>query len=212
MLDIQPAKAKINKLLCKAVPVNASGIGSAHRLKYNVHILSWNFGQQFNWLAQWYNLFLNYKSTIMKRKIKAVSKKDSVVIKPDLKWQVGPYKNIFDQQFHLPQPLLFLCKLMDITPRELIIEFIDNICFGSWKREGRDNARAHLVEYFLEQGYGQKYYSAEKIREIFKELDAIGMLYPMDCKPKMQDLHVEWRAKYQKYWFKKWFNKNVRKV
>jgi hypothetical protein len=148
----------------------------------------------------------------MKSKGKAVSKKVPVVLQPELKWQVGPYQSIFNQQFHLPQPLLFLCKLMDITPRELIVEFIDNICFGSWKREGQDKARSQLVEYFIEQGYGRKNYSEENIRTIFKELDAMGMLYPLDCKTKMLDLHVEWRGKYQKYWFKKWFNKNSRKA
>jgi hypothetical protein len=40
---------------------------------------------------------------------------------------------------------------------------------------------------------------------MFKELDAIGSLWPKDGDMKVVDMHADWRDKYQDYWFKKWY-------
>lgn len=132
--------------------------------------------------------------------------------KPTLKWQTGDYNRHAEFKFILPYPFLLLCRLVDKTPEELIRDFTDNLSCGSWKREGRDDAKAHLINYFIAHGYGQDHYNEEDLREIFREMDALGLLFPADGKMKLIDLYANWREKHHKYWFKKWFRKTRRKL
>ena len=137
--------------------------------------------------------------------------KSRTAVKPDLKWQQGAYARDATYTFTLPYQFLLLCRLTDVTPELVLIDFMDNLSCGSWHREGRDKGKEKLIDYFIEQGYGQHYYSSESIRTIFKEMDAIGMLWPGDAKMKLIDLHTSWRNKYHRYWFKKWFRKPARR-
>lgn len=93
----------------------------------------------------------------------------------------------------------------------MLIDFMDNLSCGSWKREGRDEVKAKLIEYFLSHQYGQNYYSANQITEMFKEMDAVGILFPKNEDGKMLDAYAKWREKHHKYWFKKWYYKNQKK-
>jgi hypothetical protein len=88
---------------------------------------------------------------------------------------------------------------------------MDNLACGSWKRQGRDKAKEYLIQYFLEMNYGQELYTAEDLRQMFKEMDAVGLLWPEKGKMKLIDLYAQWRDKYEKFWFKKWFRKPRRK-
>jgi hypothetical protein len=101
---------------------------------------------------------------------------------------------------------------MDTTPEQILIDFMDNLSCGSWKREGRDKAKQSLIEYFLEHGYGQQHYTEEEIRLMFKEMDALGMLFPRDSETEMMDRYTQWREMHQEYWFNKWFNKYRREL
>jgi hypothetical protein len=148
----------------------------------------------------------------MKSDRKGVSGKKPVLLKPDLKWQTGDYERLAAYDFVLTYQFLLLCKLSDITPRRLLIDFLENLDCGSSNREGRDKAKDHLINYFIEMGYGRHLYSSEEIRNIFSEMNAIGMLFPSESKMKLMDLHVHWRNKYHRYWFKKWFKKIRRKI
>lgn len=132
--------------------------------------------------------------------------------KPELKWQTGAYERHAEYKFILPYQFLLLCRLMDITPGDLLNDFMDNLSCGSWKRQGRDEAKEHLINYFIAHGYGQQHYTEEDIREIFKEMDALGLLFPTNGKGKMVDLYAKWRNKHHNYWFKKWFRKPRRKL
>jgi hypothetical protein len=49
----------------------------------------------------------------------------------------------------------------------------------------------------------------DDLSKIFKEMEAIGSLFPTRCKSKMLDIHVKWRKEYGRFWFKKWSNMNV---
>ena len=129
-----------------------------------------------------------------------------------MNWQTGDYKRHASFEFVLPYQFLLLCKLLDCTPRQLILDFTENLDYGSSNREGRNKAKEHLLNYFIEMGYGQAFYSPEEILEIFQEMDSIGLLFPFKAKRKLLDLHVHWRNKYHKYWFRKWFRKVRRKV
>jgi hypothetical protein len=47
---------------------------------------------------------------------------------------------------------------------------------------------------------------------MFKEMDAIGLVFPNNGKMKLIDRYDKWRNGYEKYWFKKWFGKTRRKL
>ncbi|WP_341838599.1 hypothetical protein WJU16_12300 [Chitinophaga pollutisoli] len=132
--------------------------------------------------------------------------------KPELKWQTGAYDRHAKIKFILPYQFLLLCKLVDKTPEEIIRDFTENLSCGSWKREGRDQAKEHLINYFIAHGYGQHHYNEEDIQQMFKEMDALGLLFPKDGKMKLIDLYANWRDKHHTYWFKKWFRKPRRKL
>ncbi|HLX90683.1 MAG TPA: hypothetical protein VKR32_03315 [Puia sp.] len=127
--------------------------------------------------------------------------------KPEFKWQTGEYERHADFRFTLPQQFLLLCKLMEVTPNQLLSDFIDNLSCSSWNRNGRENARSKLVEYFVDHGYGQEYYNQDDIRAIFRELEAIGLVWPKGGKMKLIELSSKWQRKFYRYWFKKWFAK-----
>lgn len=139
-------------------------------------------------------------------------KKKKGAKKPKLKWQTGDYEQHTQFKFFLPQQFLLVCKLTDVTPHRVLSDFMDNLSCAVWKREGRDAAKEHLVNYFIVHGYGQHHYSETEIRTMFKELDALGLMFPKTGKPKMLDLYAEWRDKHQAYWFKHWFKKPKRKL
>ena len=142
----------------------------------------------------------------------STGKKLSHKPKPALKWQTGAYDRYAEYRFILPYPFLLLCRLMDITPQKVLTDFMDNLSCGSWERRGRDQAKEHLINYFIAHGYGQHHYTEEDIRQIFKEMDALGALFPVNGKRKMIDLYTKWRSKHHAYWFKKWFKKPERRL
>lgn len=132
-------------------------------------------------------------------------------LKPELKWQTGPYTPYPTYHFNLPYPFLLLCRLVDQEPQTILLDFMDNLSCSSWKREGREQAKEHLINYFLAHGYGQHHYSQEDIRLMFQEMDAMGMLFPKNGSSKLIDVYAKWRNKHHTYWFKKWFRKPRRK-
>jgi hypothetical protein len=150
--------------------------------------------------------------TMSNKKIDSPNKTTKSTPEPELKWQIGPYSRLAKFKFCLPYQFLLWCKLFGVTPRQVLIEFMDDADLGSWKREGNQQVREKLIEYFIERGYGKDYYSEDEIRQIFKELDGIGMLFPEKGKMNLIDLYAKWRDKHQKYFFKKWFNKARRKM
>lgn len=128
-----------------------------------------------------------------------------------INWQTGPFGRHQNIRFTFPIGFLNLCKLFDITPEEILKDFTDNLSCGSWKRQGRDDAKKKLIEYVIEHGYGQAYYSIEEIRQVFKEMDALGMLFPKDGSSELIDLYSKWRSDHWNYWFDKWFHLHDRK-
>jgi len=132
-------------------------------------------------------------------------------LKPLMKWQTGKFDLHANFDVDLPYPFLLLCRLMDVTPEIIVTDFMDNLSCASRNRLGRDEAKEKLKEYFLNHKYGQHHYREEDIIQIFKELDAIGMLFPKDASDKMLDLHTKWRDKYYNYFFKKWYRRPKRK-
>ena len=69
--------------------------------------------------------------------------------KPLFKWQIEAYKRHANFTFFLPYQFLLLCKLLQVTPEEVIRDFTINLDCVSWEPEGRDIAKQHLINYLL---------------------------------------------------------------
>ena len=67
------------------------------------------------------------------------------------------------------------------------------------------------INYLIQCGYGQDYYSEEDIRQMLHELSSVSALWPAGSNSKMIDHHALWRERYYKYWFRKWHQKIRRK-
>ena len=133
-----------------------------------------------------------------------MKKSKNRIHKPVIKWQTGEFEQTQTITFDLPQQFLMLCKLADVSPQQVLSDFIDNLSNGSWKREGREKARHLLADYFIEHGYGKDNYSADELREMFTELDAMALLFPKNGNAGQLDAYSVWRTSHQQYWFDKW--------
>ena len=133
-----------------------------------------------------------------------MKKKQSRIDKAVMKWQTADYGPTQTLTFDLPQQFLMICKIADVTPQEVIADFVDNLSCGSWKREGHEVARRLLIDYFIELGYARRLFTVDQVREMFSELDALALLFPKDAAPEVLDAYAEWRDKHHEYWMKKW--------
>jgi len=146
----------------------------------------------------------------MKKKTTKSKSEDFARVSP--KWAgEGPYRRTQEMRFTIPVQFLRLCKLMDVPPVDVLHEFMVNTGCESFNRKPDDAIREKAIDYFIQCGYGQDFYTEADIRKMFKELDAIGMLWPSNAKMKLIDRHAKWRNRYYKYWFRKWHNKIRRK-
>jgi hypothetical protein len=109
-------------------------------------------------------------------------------------------------RFLLPWPLMALCRITAVPPHELLHNFLNDLGHDSWKRPANDAIRSLLAEYFIQRGYGQQLYTEAEIRSMFKEMDAVGMLWPDSHNSKLIEQHARWRNAYQLFWFKKWYH------
>ena len=136
-----------------------------------------------------------------------MKKKKPRIRKPVMKWQTGEFQRNQTFKFELPVPFLMLCNLINVTPEQMLTDFMDNLSFSLWRREGREKARTALSDYFVEAGYGNKYFTPDELKLMFTELDAIGLLFPKDADPETLDAYARWRKFHQEYWFNKWRSK-----
>lgn len=112
------------------------------------------------------------------------------------------YSFLISNHFHL------LCNLIQVEPEKVLNDFMDNVGMESFALG--DMQRAKAMEYFLSCGYGLDHYTEEDLRKIFKEMESIGSLFPNNGGSKLIDAHSQWRNRYFKYWYRKWFTKNRR--
>ena len=153
---------------------------------------------------------LNDIYSIMRKEQDTNEKSQNRKAKPP--YQAAPYDQLVEFKFIIPRQFLLLCKLMGTTPKELVRDFGATLSCGSWRREGTEEARRHLINYFIALGYGQQYYTEEEIRLMFAELDALGSLFPMDGSVGLVRKYAAWRDAYHAYWFEKWQSKAGRRV
>lgn len=125
--------------------------------------------------------------------------------KPRLKWQKGAYERHVEYKFILPYEFLLICKLLDVEPQNVLSDFMNAVSCGSVNGKGKEGAVTKAVEYFLECGYGEKFYSEQSRREMFRELNSLGILWPAGAKMKFIEMHAKWHTTYLNHWFKKWY-------
>ncbi len=130
--------------------------------------------------------------------------------RPYMSWQLGDYDARGEFKFIVPYQTLLLCRLTEVTPRMLILDFLENIHYGGHKRQDKTPARTLLADYFIAQGYGSEYYSENDIRQMFAEMDALSSLFPWAASRELLDAYCAWRDLHQEEWFSKWFNKGQR--
>lgn len=144
-----------------------------------------------------------------KQKIKPPVKGNKKQPVPRMQWQTGKYSRRLSYQTILPYSFLLLCKLWQIPPQKILNDFTDNINHDSRNGEGKDAIKTMLAEYIIAMGYGQQQYTREDILTMFKELDALGMLFP-GGDSKLITVYTKWRDRHYEYWFNKWYNKYKR--
>jgi len=126
-------------------------------------------------------------------------------------WQTGEYSRNLEMLLPLPVQFLLLCKLVEVTPRKMLFDFMASVSGDSWTRPPNEECRASAVEYFNHWGYGQGFYTEQEITQILKDLHAIGSLWPANAEMPLIDQHAAWRNKYWDYWFNKWYQRLRRK-
>lgn len=125
--------------------------------------------------------------------------------RPIMPWQVGEYDAVLDCNIIIPYQALLLCRLMDIPPLQIIKDFLNNLSCACYSSNGGDEAKAKLIDYFIAHGYGQQYYSEPEIKKVFKEMEALKMLFPDNGSSELVDSYASWREQHYDYWFEKWF-------
>jgi len=127
-----------------------------------------------------------------------MKKKDS----PTKPWKGAEKKSL---ELFVPANFLMLCALFEIEPAKLLSDFMSTLGGESFGLGDRQKQKAKA--YFMKCKYGRDLYTKKDILTIFKEVQAVSALWPEDDNYKILDLHTEWRNKYHKYWYKKWFHK-----
>lgn len=115
----------------------------------------------------------------------------------------GIYRRNAVYQLCLPCPFLLLCRLTEQNPETILLDFMDNLSCAAWNRSGRDEAKQQLISYFISHSYGQHHYTREELLLMFKEMDALGLLFPKHGKSKTIDAYARFRDRYYNHWFKK---------
>jgi len=121
---------------------------------------------------------------------------------PAKDWQIGEFERHANLELIIPEEVLMICRLLDLTPKALVEEFLDDLSKGySVTGESESN---HLSEYFLRKDFGEIKFSVENIWLMLVELNAIHGLWPKGANTEFMEFHSQWRSKYLQYWFQKW--------
>jgi hypothetical protein len=117
---------------------------------------------------------------------------------------------LLELRLRIPCDVVMMCNLMDIKPEHLLRDFLSCLAVENNERNPA-KAKQACIDFFISYGYGSEYYSEEERRQMFTELQRINDLWFEEVPSKFIDLHANWRRKYWKQWFKKWYWKVRRK-
>ncbi len=108
-------------------------------------------------------------------------------------------------ELKIPKQMELLCELLEITPTQLLQNFMDDVSLevGS---SGSDERRM-AVEYFMRVGYGMHLYEYSEVEEMFDGLNWLRYQQYENKGTKYQAL----QKKFLKEWFTKWQAKRKEK-
>ena len=146
-------------------------------------------------------IYFDNNSAFVKRKPRVTGKKPAVL--PRMSWQKEEYSRVGEYKFVLPYEFLLITKLLGITPRELLRNFIDHLCGCSVTKTTDALARQKLVEYLvlLKPGTGL---SSDDIWKMFGELQALTIPDLSEADEEMLNHFEAWKNHYLHHWYHKW--------
>ncbi|HWK05699.1 MAG TPA: hypothetical protein VNS58_18795 [Puia sp.] len=108
------------------------------------------------------------------------------------------------QEFKIVLPLQFwlICKLLQVPPGKVLIEFMRNV--GREPDAIEETRKNTAMDYFLNCEYGQQQLTRKDIHQMLLELDAIAALWPGMGTSRHMEKHVQLRDRYHELWQKKW--------
>jgi hypothetical protein len=108
------------------------------------------------------------------------------------------------QEFTIDLPLQFwlICKLLQVPPAKVLIEFMKNL--GREPDAIEETRKNTAMYYFMSCQYGQEHLTEKDIHQLFMELDAIAALWPGMGTFKHMEKHIQLRDRYHELWEKKW--------
>ncbi len=105
----------------------------------------------------------------------------------------------------MPQQFLVLCELLEINPKLVLQEFINNLSLEV-QSSGSDE-RQMAIDYFIRCGYGMpRPYNFEQVQLMFEQLDALRFQWPGNDPIKNTE-YTHYRKKFIAGWRKDWKNK-----
>lgn len=131
---------------------------------------------------------------------------------PAMPWQIGPYARFTEFSFPIPYHALLLCKVLEVTPEDLLRDFLAMLSPGCNDVFHQSKKHAHLVDYIIRAEYGAQRYKEQEIRDMFTELNAISTLSPDGGSEDFREKHYRWREEYYNFWFKKWHGRFNREL
>lgn len=109
-------------------------------------------------------------------------------------------------QLTLPLHVVHLCKMLEVSPKEIILDLIYSI--GKSCKKANGDFEEAATEYFLEKGYGQELFTERQIRQMMVGLIALEIVFPSDSEDR--DAFRRWQRLSKTYldlWTLKWQSK-----
>jgi len=138
----------------------------------------------------------------------------TIMAKSKLSPKSDPFAREQVVRLSTPFPLWNLCKLLEVTPIQIVDDLFKNIGspvkFGSF---GETTANQEATEFFLRQGYGREYYTKDEVRQMIAELGIVeGIIPPFDSSyDKIFNDYIRMRDVYLRVWKSKWEDQKKRK-
>ena len=103
----------------------------------------------------------------------------------------------------VPKQLALICELLEITPQQVLQNFIDDVSLEV-NSSGSDERRM-AVEYFMRVGYGMHRYEFDQVEQMFDGLNWLrwqqyekkGAAFKALQKQFLKEWFTEWKAKMQ---------------
>jgi hypothetical protein len=101
----------------------------------------------------------------------------------------------------IPKQLELICQLLEITPQQVLQNFIDDVSLEVNSSGGDERRMA--VEYFMRVGYGMHRYEFDQVEQMFDGLNWLRCQWPGNDAEKEKQ-YLQERRKFLKQWFKEW--------